>query len=1072
MPEFFNIRRGGEGFECPPMCFFDAALLPTANSVDEVGSEAPTNTEEAKETAVEERGATSEGNVEPENSDSTGESHDNTENTTEANDSGNDTDPDTDPDTDSENANNDNAADDEASYVTEDLINSEEAETTLVVIDEKIDNYEDLVTSLPDGVAVLTIAEDEDGVETIAEYLLEASTTYTSIRVFSHGDEAAITLGKDVITDYYLENDEDLVLALESIGNSLSDDSTIVFYACDAASGSGDYEGEALLKEIAEITGSTVMGSVDDTGTGGDWNIEYSTDTSVTVSSLFTKDVKDSLNITLASLGSPVLRAQWTNAEGATYQIYTSNTSGMSWNQANSYATSITLSDGRTGYLANITSSAEYNEVLSRWRNVTQGYAAITGLNALDGSWGYNDGPEAGSNNEYVIWDMSGEASQSGENVAVLWGYQILQEWYDVLSDTGGMINMTGRAWKWHSWPNGYTSQGADAIIVEFDPIPEPQISVDSSSMIVNENEGPVLMFDNIDLSDSTSAGLQSYVIQVSNYDSTNVNIDWTNQAGITVAFTDNGDGSATISATGAGSFESYEALINSITCEALGEEPEQITMVTTHIATDTDGYSSDVLTCNVSINEIPDAPVLNITPNNTLYDADNDIIIIHEDQGVVSLFDAVTITDLDSEYLTSMTINISGYDIADLNLQTKDINGLTVLLDPNTGITISGIATLVDYETAILGITAEVLGEEPAEITVNMDFTVWDDTLNDTDDIGGDANGPLASNTEQIDIYINEIPDSPEITSLVINTNLETCDAGCIVLKEGAESIALFESVEINDLDSEYLTSLKFVVTGYVTGKIGLTIDEMVFPANLTYSFLDGVLTIEGDGTIEEYEAALISLKGQSIGADPSNIYFDIQITVQDDTVDNPSDLGGDSIGPLESEPFISCIQGLALPEEEYSTDNVAALASDNRFVAPLTYDSIEDIEILEYNDYLNITTTDHEHIYFLVTGDELALAAQTDSSLHDLYLTNQLGTIGSNMVLNKTADLAQELTTVPSVDRDYSAMVDEVHIQEFRKTHPGPLFNKDNIEMLTGNDKSELLTVSLNEARILKSD
>src|SRR5262245_9363588 len=122
---------------------------------------------------------------------------------------------------------------------------------------------------------VVRIGADEDGLARISAELA-ARQDVSAVHIISHGSDASIYLGRNVLNAEAIENRAGELAAWSA---SLTADADLLIYGCDvAASGAG----QAFLERLASLTGADVAASTNPTGSaalGGDWSLEYSTST-------------------------------------------------------------------------------------------------------------------------------------------------------------------------------------------------------------------------------------------------------------------------------------------------------------------------------------------------------------------------------------------------------------------------------------------------------------------------------------------------------------------------------------------------------------------------------------------------------------------------------------------------------------------------------------------------------------------------------------------------------------------------------------------------------------------------
>ncbi|MGJ7517370.1 VCBS domain-containing protein [Pseudomonas baetica] len=144
------------------------------------------------------------------------------------------------------------------------------AARSLLVIDSRIENREQLMAQLPGNVTAIVVNAGEDGLAAISAALAQLGKV-DSIQVLSHGASGQFTLGNRTIT---ADNVDQLSKTLEQWRNNLTQGADIQLYGCDIGAGAA---GKTLVTELARWTGADVAASSNDTGStaaGGDWTLE------------------------------------------------------------------------------------------------------------------------------------------------------------------------------------------------------------------------------------------------------------------------------------------------------------------------------------------------------------------------------------------------------------------------------------------------------------------------------------------------------------------------------------------------------------------------------------------------------------------------------------------------------------------------------------------------------------------------------------------------------------------------------------------------------------------------------
>ncbi|MBW4680058.1 MAG: DUF4347 domain-containing protein [Microcoleus vaginatus WJT46-NPBG5] len=147
---------------------------------------------------------------------------------------------------------------------------------SLVFIDESVSDSQLLAAGVSDGMKVVTLKQDSDGIEQITTEIQKYADIYGSIdaiHIFSHGSSGNVYLGNSSLNSNTLETYQS---QLQQWKEALSDNADIKFYGCDVAAGTGS----AFISQLSQLTGADIAASTDLTGNdanGGNWNLEFTT---------------------------------------------------------------------------------------------------------------------------------------------------------------------------------------------------------------------------------------------------------------------------------------------------------------------------------------------------------------------------------------------------------------------------------------------------------------------------------------------------------------------------------------------------------------------------------------------------------------------------------------------------------------------------------------------------------------------------------------------------------------------------------------------------------------------------
>ncbi|MDG2538422.1 DUF4347 domain-containing protein [Dyella jiangningensis] len=141
----------------------------------------------------------------------------------------------------------------------------------VVFVDPSVANYQQLVSGLPKGTAIVVLDANSDGLAQMAQYLQQHEGV-ESIHLVSHGADGQVQVGATWLN----EGDVSAHSAtLAQIGAAMKPGGDFLIYGCDVAANA---DGQMLVQQIASISHLNVAASTDATGAaalGGDWTLEY-----------------------------------------------------------------------------------------------------------------------------------------------------------------------------------------------------------------------------------------------------------------------------------------------------------------------------------------------------------------------------------------------------------------------------------------------------------------------------------------------------------------------------------------------------------------------------------------------------------------------------------------------------------------------------------------------------------------------------------------------------------------------------------------------------------------------------
>lgn len=240
-------------------------------------------------------------------------------------------------------------------------------------------------------------------------------------------------------------------------------------------------------------------------------------------------------------------------------------------------------------------------------------------------------------------------------------------------------------------------------------------------------------------------------------------------------------------------------------------------------------GATSANATVNLIVVSTNDPPVLTGIPAEPLPYTEND--------PPVAIAPDITVTDNENHRIISATIKVEeGYlpEEDKINFTTK--SGISGTLEGNQ-LVLNGVAPPEDYQQVIRSITYENISEKPTEVNRVVSFQLTDEE---------DAVSEIQTRA----ITVKNVDDPPVLANIE-NNKLNFVQFG--------GPITLTNNITISDIDDEVVEKAIISITNnsFVTNQ-----DVLLFQntdkINSTWNATNGILTLTGTATLEEYKKAL----------------------------------------------------------------------------------------------------------------------------------------------------------------------------------------------------------------------
>jgi T1SS-143 domain-containing protein len=296
--------------------------------------------------------------------------------------------------------------------------------------------------------------------------------------------------------------------------------------------------------------------------------------------------------------------------------------------------------------------------------------------------------------------------------------------------------------------PVGVTSFTAsyntvDDALDEFDETTSLTVGGVTAVGTINDNDPtPTLSIDDVTVNEA--AGTATFTVTLSAASGQTVTVNYATANGTATAGSDYTAASGTLTfAPGVTTQTVTVSILNDVVTES--SETFNVNLSGAVNATIADGLGVGTIIDN----DAP--PVLDLDANNSSGTAGANFTTSYTENAVpVSIGDAdVSITDIDSTTLTGATITLTNAQAGDVLTAGTMPSGITASVVGNV-VTLSGIGSLADYQTAIRAITFANASENPNTTPRNITVVVRD--------------GTLTSNTATTTINVVAVNDAPTI--------------------------------------------------------------------------------------------------------------------------------------------------------------------------------------------------------------------------------------------------------------------------------------------------------------------
>jgi hypothetical protein len=292
-------------------------------------------------------------------------------------------------------------------------------------------------------------------------------------------------------------------------------------------------------------------------------------------------------------------------------------------------------------------------------------------------------------------------------------------------------------------------------------------------------------------------------------------------------------------------------------------------------------GKKTFTKTLTISVQDQADAPVITTAAGTVSY---------AENSSAVAIDSTLQVIDRDSANLTSATVSLAGYISGQDILSFTDQGPIKGSFNATLGeLTLTGTATVADYQTALRSITYRNSSTNPNTASRTVRFTATD--------------GTLTSNIASRTIQITAANTAPEITT----------SASSLSYAENSGAVAIDKGISVKDVDSANLTGATIALDS------ALPEDILSFTNQngITGTFNAGVLTLSGSAPLITYQTALQSIAYRNSSNNPSTTPRTVRFSVSDGSATSNVATRTIQITTANSAPEITTSSGLLSYQE-----------------------------------------------------------------------------------------------------------------------------------------------------------
>ncbi len=731
-----------------------------------------------------------------------------------------------------------------------------QAPREIAFVDLSVDGVQDLIAALAqqqaDGrqIEIVTIAAGEDGLAVITRTLAERQNV-DAVHLFSHGDAAGLQLGSLRLDAASLHA---RLGEIAGWAGAFSEQGDLLVYGCNLA---GSPAGIALIDSLSLLTGADVAGSTNLTGSaaqGGDWTLEYTAgriDTALAMNAsllgdwdqvLATVSYQDGVGGYTGTTDTFLDQLSGSNNSGST-----TLSAGRATTQ-NGFQTLIKFEDiigagagqiPQGAIVTNVTltmymtaSPTFTNPTFSLYR-MTAGWSDTATWSSMGDGIGFG---EARSSADRTITDSGVKSYTFASNAAMIASVQAWandpssnQGWYIFCDDNSSKASFA-------SSENG-TVANRPKLTVEYVIPSPPGMDLDANNSSgapgnnyqggFTEGGGAVRVTDTDATITAGSTGtMTGMTVTLNNRPNGASELLAATTTGTPIVASYN-SGTGVLTLSGSATLAQYQQVLRTVTYNNTSQNPDTADRALTVVLTDAYGQTASA-TSAISVTAVNNAPTVSTTGTALGYT---------ENAGAVVVDGGVTVADVDNTQLTGATVQLTtNYVNGQDTLSFTDQNGITGVWDAATGtLTLSGTATVAQYQAALRSVTYTNNSEAPSTSARTVRFLVND--------------GALSSAAATRSITVASVNDAPVAT--ITPTSYSATEQTNLALQGTGLSIS---DVDAGSASVQATLSVTSGVLTVLAGSSGVTVTN------------SGTAAVTLTGTLAQINALLAGTGGATI--------------------------------------------------------------------------------------------------------------------------------------------------------------------------------------------------------------